>query len=182
VGERGSRRVVIPGSRRWPEHGSCLPCFSAAPTLACREQSNGRGWPCSARRGSNRGLLSALRRSACGVVSTATQCAPTGSLDRSRHTPLPEAPSVGGGGLHGGLGTAWRAAGATHCAHADRRREVEGRRLVSVVNGSMKFSASLVQTNASMFIMVGARGQAVVVVVVVVVSPEGEGGGVSAKV
>jgi hypothetical protein len=46
----------------------------------------------------------------------------------------------------------------------------------------MKFSASLVQTNASMFITVGARGQAVVVVVVVVVSPEGEGGGVSAKV
>jgi hypothetical protein len=37
---------------------------------------------------------------------------------------------------------------------------VEGRRLVSVVNGSMKFSASIVQTNASMFIMVGARGRA----------------------
>jgi hypothetical protein len=42
---------------------------------------------------------------------------------------------------------------------------VEGRRLVSVVNGSMKFSASLVQTNASMFITVGARGQAQVAVV-----------------
>jgi hypothetical protein len=52
---------------------------------------------------------------------------------------------------------------------------VEGRRLVSVVNGSMKFSASIVQTNASMFIMVGARRQAQVVVVVVVSSQGGRG-------
>jgi hypothetical protein len=46
-----------------------------------------------------------------------------------------------------------------------------------VVNGSMKFSASIVQTNASMFIMVGARRQAqVVVVVVVVVVASSQGG------
>ena len=48
--------------------------------------------------------------------------------------------------------------GATTTRSARARHQtlgVEGRRLlVSVVNGSMKFSASIVQTNASMFIMV----------------------------
>ena len=37
----------------------------------------------------------------------------------------------------------------------NEQRSGSGSRLVSVVNGSMKFSASFAQTNASMFIMVG---------------------------
>ena len=57
-----------------------------------------------------------------------------GARDRSRRTPLPEAPSVGGGGLHGGLGntdgrggnatrTGWqRAGGATRASNANARR------------------------------------------------------------